>query len=74
MAYGNEVKKASQTLKYMNHTKNSSPPRLNRERWQHIATAWNAKGQSAAESMTILTSDFDKQVLGQLKSSINPFS
>jgi len=47
--------------------------KLNRERWDHIAAFWNEKKQPAADSMTILTSDFDKQVLGNMKSSINPF-
>lgn len=47
--------------------------KLNRERWDHIANFWNEKNQPAADSMKILTGDFDLQVLGQMKSSINPF-
>jgi cGMP-dependent 3',5'-cyclic phosphodiesterase len=48
--------------------------KLNRERWDHIASYWNTKDLPATESMQILTTDIDKQVLGQLDNSVNPFS
>lgn len=47
--------------------------KLNRERWEHIRTAWKSKKMPAKESMTILTGDFDHQVLSKLSTSVNPF-
>jgi len=47
--------------------------KLNRERWEHIRHAWDAKQAKAEDSMAILTGDFDQQVLSKLSTSVNPY-
>lgn len=46
---------------------------LNFERWRHISEEWQKLNKPTSESMSILTSDFDQQVLSKYDAPINPF-
>jgi len=48
---------------------------LNKERWSCINKSWaeSAKDVKARESMSILTNNFDQEVLEKLEAPVNPF-